>query len=385
MEATDLGHTPADVGSPAAPLRGGLHADDAHHLPWPDAVLDTVGHDPRSRYAERFWLPTLGPTALLLLRHLAAQFDLHPAGIELRVADTSSRSASVSARGRAHRSSARSRGWRRSSSRAATGAARWRSAATCRRRTAVTCAGCRPTCRPSTPRGPKRVSPRHRWPMPAGARGASALVLARAARRPRARQPRRGRARARRDRLPPRGVPRRRDVGMGAPPWDGRPAGARNVARMSPAAADDLDRIAGWLTGAQQIVVLTGAGISTESGIPDFRGPNGVWTKNPAAEKTATLSYYVSDPDVRKQAWQNRVSSEMWHAEPNVGPPRAGRPRAQGGAAHARHPERRRPPPGGRDVAGADRRDPRHRPRREVPGLRMARTDGPGPRPRARR
>ncbi len=88
---------------------------------------------------------------------------------------------------------------------------------------------------------------------------------------------------------------------------------------MSPAAADDLDRIAGWLTGAQQIVVLTGAGISTESGIPDFRGPNGVWTKNPAAEKTATLSYYVSDPDVRKQAWQNRVASEMWHAEPNAG------------------------------------------------------------------
>ncbi len=57
--------------------------------PWPDALLDTVGHDPRSRYAERFWLPTLGPTALLLLRHLAAQFDLHPEGIELRVSDAS--------------------------------------------------------------------------------------------------------------------------------------------------------------------------------------------------------------------------------------------------------------------------------------------------------
>jgi len=57
--------------------------------PWHDPVLDTVGHDPRSRYAELFWLPTLGPTALLLLRHLAAQFDLHPEGIELRVADTS--------------------------------------------------------------------------------------------------------------------------------------------------------------------------------------------------------------------------------------------------------------------------------------------------------
>jgi hypothetical protein len=57
--------------------------------PWPDPVLDTVGHDPRSLYAERFWLPTLGPTALLLLRHLAAKFDASPRGIQLPVADTS--------------------------------------------------------------------------------------------------------------------------------------------------------------------------------------------------------------------------------------------------------------------------------------------------------
>jgi hypothetical protein len=57
--------------------------------PWPDPVLDTVGHDPRSLYVERFWLPTLGPTALLLLRHLATKFDAHPRGIQLPVADTS--------------------------------------------------------------------------------------------------------------------------------------------------------------------------------------------------------------------------------------------------------------------------------------------------------
>jgi NAD-dependent deacetylase len=80
----------------------------------------------------------------------------------------------------------------------------------------------------------------------------------------------------------------------------------------------DLDTIAGWLRSARHVTVLTGAGISTESGIPDFRGPNGVWTKNPAAEKTATLQYYMSDPAVRRQAWQNRINSGMWSAEPNA-------------------------------------------------------------------
>jgi NAD-dependent deacetylase len=84
-------------------------------------------------------------------------------------------------------------------------------------------------------------------------------------------------------------------------------------------ADEELERIAGWLRDAGQIVVLTGAGISTESGIPDFRGPQGVWTKNPAAEKTATLQHYVADPDVRRLAWKNRLESEMWQAQPNAG------------------------------------------------------------------
>lgn len=57
--------------------------------PWPDPLLDTLGHDPRSLYVETFWLPTLGPTAVLLLRHLATRFDESPAGVELPVADTS--------------------------------------------------------------------------------------------------------------------------------------------------------------------------------------------------------------------------------------------------------------------------------------------------------
>lgn len=57
-------------------------------LPWPDPVLDAVGHDPRSWYVETFWLPTLGPTALLLLRHLADRFETNPKGVQLPVADT---------------------------------------------------------------------------------------------------------------------------------------------------------------------------------------------------------------------------------------------------------------------------------------------------------
>src|SRR5262245_3409045 len=56
--------------------------------PWPDPVLDLIGHDPRSWYAETFWLPPLGPTALLLLRHLADRFEIDPSGVDLPVADT---------------------------------------------------------------------------------------------------------------------------------------------------------------------------------------------------------------------------------------------------------------------------------------------------------
>jgi hypothetical protein len=57
--------------------------------PWADPVLDVLGHDPRSWYVETFWLPTLGPTSLLLLRHLADRFELDPGGITLAIADTS--------------------------------------------------------------------------------------------------------------------------------------------------------------------------------------------------------------------------------------------------------------------------------------------------------
>ena len=73
------------------------------------------------------------------------------------------------------------------------------------------------------------------------------------------------------------------------------------------------------IADAQRIVVLTGAGISTDSGIPDFRGPNGLWTKNPAAEKASDINFYLGDPEVRRAAWQNRLTTPAWTAEPNRG------------------------------------------------------------------
>src|SRR6187399_2479152 len=81
----------------------------------------------------------------------------------------------------------------------------------------------------------------------------------------------------------------------------------------------ELDAIAAWLRDARQIVALTGAGISTESGIPDFRGPQGIWTKNPKAEKLSNIHSYMSDPEVRRLAWQQRLNHPAFHAEPNAG------------------------------------------------------------------
>lgn len=79
------------------------------------------------------------------------------------------------------------------------------------------------------------------------------------------------------------------------------------------------DPLPGWLTAASRITVLTGAGISTDSGIPDYRGPNGVWTRDPDAEKLVTLSYYVADPDIRRRAWLMRRDMGAFDIRPNAG------------------------------------------------------------------
>ena len=81
----------------------------------------------------------------------------------------------------------------------------------------------------------------------------------------------------------------------------------------------DADRVRRWVDEAEHIVALTGAGISTDSGIPDFRGPQGVWTKNPMAEKLSDIRYYMSDPEVRKASWKARMEHSAWQARPNAG------------------------------------------------------------------
>lgn len=82
---------------------------------------------------------------------------------------------------------------------------------------------------------------------------------------------------------------------------------------------EQITQVRRWVDDAQRIVVLTGAGISTDSGIPDFRGPQGVWTRNPTAEKQSTIQTYLADPEVRRAAWRARLNHAAWSAQPNRG------------------------------------------------------------------
>jgi NAD-dependent deacetylase len=88
---------------------------------------------------------------------------------------------------------------------------------------------------------------------------------------------------------------------------------------VSDRTATDIERVAAYVANSEKIVVLTGAGISTESGIPDFRGPNGMWTTRPETMKLVNIEDYVRDPQVRVAAWQERMNHPAWIAQPNDG------------------------------------------------------------------
>ncbi|QLJ04066.1 NAD-dependent deacetylase [Streptomyces sp. NEAU-sy36] len=70
--------------------------------------------------------------------------------------------------------------------------------------------------------------------------------------------------------------------------------------------------------GKPLVAILSGAGISTDSGIPDYRGPAGLWRRDPEAEKLVTYEYYMGDPEIRRRSWQMRRDNQALRAEPNA-------------------------------------------------------------------
>lgn len=81
-----------------------------------------------------------------------------------------------------------------------------------------------------------------------------------------------------------------------------------------PSVNTSIRKVQTWIDAAARVVVLTGAGISTDSGIPE-----GVWTRNPRAERMSHIHHYVADAEVRTETWQSRLAHPAWSAEPNAG------------------------------------------------------------------
>jgi len=79
----------------------------------------------------------------------------------------------------------------------------------------------------------------------------------------------------------------------------------------------ETDRLREMIDGAQRIVAFTGAGISTESGIPDFRSPGGIWTKY----QPIYFDDFMSSEDMRRESWRRKFATDgtMLKAEPNAG------------------------------------------------------------------
>jgi NAD-dependent deacetylase len=87
---------------------------------------------------------------------------------------------------------------------------------------------------------------------------------------------------------------------------------------MHDGSAAQLRQVARWIREASRVVALTGAGVSTGSGIPDYRGPTGLWTRDPAKQALVTIGPYVGDPEVRREAWRMRAETPAHEVRPNV-------------------------------------------------------------------
>ena len=78
---------------------------------------------------------------------------------------------------------------------------------------------------------------------------------------------------------------------------------------------ESIEQAAALLDGSTRILIFTGAGVSTESGIPDFRGPDGLWTK--VDPDDFTIDRYLSSSGARKRSWARWSTSPLRHARPN--------------------------------------------------------------------